>query len=147
MKFVTVLAAALFLLVTTAAVAATEFFHAQIAAVDGTGSSASGTATFQLDADRGEVTYEITVDGLGTAEIGAHIHNANGDILHHLPAGPVKNGVWAGLGLAEVFQMRQEQLFVLVHTEENPGGEARGDIVAGKVDNGMRSVGELKQQY
>ena len=139
--------AVVLLAVPLGALAATESFHADIVAVDGTGSTATGTATLQLDADRGEVTYEITISGLGSAEIGAHIHDAQGNILHHLPSGPVKNGVWSGLGLGAVFQMRGEQLFILVHTQENPGGEVRGDILAGTVPIGAASVGRLKQRY
>lgn len=139
--FVLVLAAPQF------ASAGVEHFHAEIHPVEGTGGTATGQATFQLDADRGEVSFEVHVEGLSSPEIGAHIHDALGNLLYTLPPGEFKSGVWMGVGLGAVYQMRQEQLFIMFHTENIPGGEARGNVVAGKVAVDGTSVSELKQRY
>ena len=126
---------------------AVEFYKATIEAVDGTGSSASGSAVLIYDDQANELTYEITVNGLESPELAAHIHTADGSIAHFLPAGPEKNGVWMELGFGEIFQLRQDQLFILVHTERNPGGEVRGQIVAGKVPVEDPSVGQMKLRF
>jgi hypothetical protein len=47
------------------------------------------------------------VEGLGSPEIGAHFHSQDGTILLQLPLGPTKNGVWWGLGFAQIFQLRE----------------------------------------
>jgi hypothetical protein len=126
---------------------AVEFFKANLQPVDGTGSVASGTGSFVLDEEAGELTYEISVEGLGSPEIGAHFHSPDGTILLQLPLGPTKNGVWSGLGFAQIFQLREELIYVLVHTEEHPGGEVRGDVVTGKVPVEEGSVGRMKLRF
>ena len=138
---------ALALVLISAPAHAVEFFKADIEANGGTGSSASGVGSFRFDEDAGELTYEISVEGLGTPEIGAHIHAPDGSILLQLPLGPTKNGVWAGIGPAQAFQLRNGLLYVLIHTDEFPGGEVRGDIVAGKVSVEEPSVGQLKARF
>ena len=126
---------------------AIEQFHADLRAREGSGSSATGSAVLSLDPDRGEVTYEISFSPLASPETGAQIHAADGSILHQLPTGSPKNGVWTGLGLAQIFQLRAGQLFILIHTEEDPAGELRGDIVAGRVPVQRHSMGRLKELY
>ena len=126
---------------------ALEFFKADIEANGSTGSSASGVGSFVFDEGAGELTYEISVEGLGTPEIGAHIHAPEGSILLQLPHGPTKNGVLANIGPAQAFQLRFGLLFVLIHSEEFPCGDVRGDIVAGMVPVESPSVGELKRRF
>lgn len=137
----------LFAVFTALPAQAAEFYRASLQPIEGSGSSATGSASIVLDEDAGELTYEIAVSGLGSAELAAHIHAADGTILHQLPLGPAKNGVWSGLGLPQIFQLRAESLFILVHTADNPGGEIRGSIVAGKVDAGPGSVGRIKARF
>ena len=145
---------AIFVLLTCAAsvllperAGAIEQFHAHLRAREGSGSSATGTAVLRLDPDRGEVSYEISFSPLASPETGAQIHAADGSIVHQLPAGSPKNGVWTGLGLPQMFQLRAGQLFILIHTEDDPAGEIRGDIAAGRVPVLEQSVGGLKKQY
>jgi hypothetical protein len=137
----------LFAIFTALPAHALEFYRADLQAIEGKGSSASGIASLALDEEAGELTYEISVSGLGSAEIAAHIHAADGTILHQLPLGSPKNGVWSGLGIAQIFQLRSGSLFILVHTEDNPGGEVRGDIVAGRVSTEPGSVGRIKARF
>jgi hypothetical protein len=126
---------------------AVEFFKATLGPNGDNGSAASGSASFILDEEAAELRFEITIEGLGSPEIGAHIHAPDGSILFQLPLGPVKSGVWQGVGLAQIFQLRGEQLYVLVHTENIPAGEARGNIVAGKVPVEEPSMGRLKARF
>ena len=126
---------------------AVEFYKASIEAIDGTGSSASGSAVIIYDDQANELTYDISITGLGNDELAAHIHTADGTIAHFLPAGPEKNGVWQGLGFGEIFQLREGMLYILVHTEGNPGGEVRGEIIVGKVPVESLSVGKVKLRF
>jgi hypothetical protein len=126
---------------------AVEFFKATVGPNGDNGSVATGSASFVLDEDAAELRFEITIEGLSSPEIGAHIHAADGTILFQLRLGSQKSGVWQGIGPAQIFQLRGEQLFVLIHTENIPAGEARGSIVAGKVPVANASFGGLKGRF
>jgi len=56
-------------------------------------------------------------------------------------------GVWQNPGFVNVFLLRSEQLFILVHTEAHPGGEIRGDIRARTVALKGDSWGAVKALY
>lgn len=127
--------------------AAVEYFHAELGPRPGVETGATGLANFELDADRGELTFSISISGLESEEIAAHIHRGDGEILHQLPLGNQKDGVWFGLGPADLFLLREGDLFVLIHTLENNGGEIRGDILGGRVSVGPASLGEFKRRY
>ncbi len=96
-------------------------------------SAGQGCGMFVVDTDANTVTYRITRWGLGTAETAAHIHGfadpgANAGVLHGLPAGDLKTGVWT-YAEAQEASILQGKCYVNIHTSGIPGGEVRGQIV------------------
>ena len=65
----------LFAVFTALPAQAAEFYRASLQPVDGTGSTASGSASLILDEEASELTYDITVSGLGSDEIAAIDHD------------------------------------------------------------------------
>lgn len=120
-------------------------FTATLAPAPGVETEAGGTATFTFDST--SVAYEISVSDLEGANA-AHIHHGETDIVmvpFHVPeAGADSTGVLAeGTFTADdvivsspvsfnemIRLMRTGGVYVNVHTEEEPGGEIRGDITA-----------------
>ena len=93
--------------------------------------SALGSATFTLSADRTQLAYSVThtVTG-GTA---SHIHLAaageNGAVIYPLaPFGSTMNGT-VTITSADADNLQQGKLYVNVHSTANPGGEIRGQIL------------------
>jgi len=95
-------------------------------------SSALGGGRFLIDTDANEVSYWISCGGLSSAELSAHIHGAaagvNGGVLHTLPAGNPKIGVW-NYDESQEASILAGQTYANVHTSTNSGGEIRGQIV------------------
>ena len=93
--------------------------------------SATGSATFTLSADRTQLTYLVThnVTG-GTA---SHIHLAAageiGAIIY--PFTPFSSSMSGTLTIttADADNLEQGKLYVNVHSVANPGGEIRGQIL------------------
>jgi hypothetical protein len=120
-----------------AASAATVKFHATLSAaseVPPSKSTGSGEADATLDTDTHELTYNVTFSGFSSDVTAAHIHG---------PAPAGKNaGVVVGLGttpksplhgtvkLSPEMQQQLEQgnLYVNVHTKNNPSGAVRGQL-------------------
>jgi hypothetical protein len=127
--------------------AAAQTYSVRLAPREGVDSQASGYGTLQFDEGRGELSYAITIEGLSSPEQAAHIHAPDGSILHPLPTGPEKVGVWTGMGTIESFQLQNELLYVLVHTDAVPAGEIRGDIVLGALPVEEEGVSALKERY
>jgi hypothetical protein len=96
-----------------------------------TGSGGTGTAVLILNDAATEVAYTVTYDGLEGVEIGAHFHRAppgeNGSILHSLPLGTPKLGVWE-VTAHDVADLMAGMVYVNIHTDMYPSGEIRGDI-------------------
>ena len=92
-------------------------------------------ARFTYDSDTRRLTYQVTVNGLSESFVtAAHIHRApvgsNGPIVHNLSLVPFTQ--IAGtiqLSEADVRDLEAGNLYVNVHSTENPGGFARGQIV------------------
>ena len=96
-------------------------------------SNGFGCGRFVLDTTANTLSYRIVVGNLGSAETAAHIHGAadpgvNAGVLHTLPAGPVKVGVW-NYAEAQEADILAGKMYVNVHTATNPGGEVRGQIM------------------
>jgi hypothetical protein len=125
---------------------AEQTFVATLVPQPNSGSNGTGTATLVLNDEETELSYTITVSGLLGPEIAAHIHRPDGAIAHDLPVGSPKIGVWQNLGLIDVFSLLAGQLFILIHTEANPGGELRGDIMQA-LPVEARTWGAIKALY
>ncbi len=96
------------------------------------GSPATGTAVLVLNDAQTEVAYTITYSGLEGVETDAHFHNAgpgqNGSVVHFLPAGNPKAGIW-NITVHDVAELFAGRIYVNIHTTLYPGGEIRGDIM------------------
>lgn len=124
-----------------------ETFIATIAPAPGaTGASGSGEATLTLNDDETEVAYSVTFQGLTGPEVAAHIHRPDGSVALQLPLGSPKQGSWQNPGLIDVLSLKGELLYILIHTNQNPGGELRGNIV-GAVPVENSTWGAIKAVY
>lgn len=72
-------------------------------------------------------------EGMSSAASAAHVHNApkamNGPPIGALAPQPLPSGELAGaleLTAEQVEALRNEELYIVVHSENNPGGELRG---------------------
>lgn len=109
------------------------------------GSNAIGCGTFIIDTCANTVRYYIVVCGLSSAETAAHIHGyvppgVPGGVVHPLPMGTTKIGVWV-YPEADELSILSGRAYVNVHTVANGGGEVRGQIVThvAKID-GMQET-------
>ena len=93
--------------------------------------SASGSATFTLSADRTQLAYHVTHDVVGGTA--SHIHLAaageNGAVIH--PFAPFATDMSGTLTItsSDADNLAQGRLYVNVHSTANPGGEIRGQIL------------------
>ncbi len=93
-------------------------------------SNAYGVASFSHDPANLQLGYYITYADLTSAESVAHIHGyaapgSPAGPLHTLPTSNPKLGVWDYLG---ALAGPMDQLYVNIHTSNNPGGEIRGQL-------------------
>lgn len=103
----------------------------------------SGTATFSLNQAGTAVNYSITVQNMTSAITAAHIHLGNAEVAGGVVVAvttPTNGGTVTGsvssstgLGLGVSFGsllelMRNGDVYLNVHTANNPGGEIRGQI-------------------
>lgn len=98
------------------------------------GGDGSGTATITLDADEGEVCYEISLEGVEGVNA-SHIHEgeegAGGDPVIDLTGLDDEGGsacVDADEGVIEDIIDDPSGYYVNVHTEDLPDGAARGQL-------------------
>ena len=145
------------MIVTLATLALASVASAQnfVATIDGgqvpTGSSATGTGIFSLDASK-MLSFEITFSGLGSSEIGAHIHgpaapNSNAGIVFPLPLGEPKIGMVGPLTAQQEADLNAGLYYVNIHTTNFPGGEIRGQILQSSVPNESSSWSKVKGLY
>ena len=138
----------------TAPAAATRFTATLTSAAERptpNSSTATGTATFTIDETAGTITYTVTVANIVNV-IASHIHvgraDAAGPIVVNLlaatpPAGTITGTLTSGTITAAsigtgvpitfaslVALMRSGDIYTNVHTQANPGGEIRGQLVA-----------------
>jgi len=103
--------------------------------VEPTTSTATGVGYVEVDTINNILSYEIVYTDLSSSETMAHIHGfaprgVNAPALHALPLGSPKNGTW------DYDESDEEEIlagltYVLIHSEDFPDGEIRGQI-----DNG-----------
>jgi hypothetical protein len=117
-------------------------FAVQLAGANATPPSSSaggGDATFVLSSDQTKMVYQLTYHDLGSPATRAHIHkgaigSAGAEVfnLFSIPdAGSPKNGAITFGGALSPTDLLAGQLYVDIHTSNYPGGEIRGQIVAG----------------
>lgn len=97
--------------------------------------SARGLATFTFDEKKSTMYFNVHLTGLSGPITGMHIHEApegeNGPVIIHLT--PFLNGTRAkgavrNISRASFAKFLTGDYYINVHTEENPGGEIRGQI-------------------
>ncbi|HYE63226.1 MAG TPA: CHRD domain-containing protein [Phycisphaerales bacterium] len=101
-------------------------------------STAQGYGRFVIDTVANTMSYRIVYAGLTSAETAAHIHGmsdpgVNSGVVHALPSGPVKVGVW-NYAEAQENDILNGRTYVNVHTTNFGGGEIRGQIVSGHAE-------------
>jgi hypothetical protein len=102
---------------------------------DACGGDGSGNATIEVDADAGEVCYDISVEGLEGVNA-SHIHEGEegegGDPVIDLTAGLSDEGgsdcVDADEELIQDIIDEPSGFYVNVHTDDLPDGAARGQL-------------------
>jgi hypothetical protein len=99
--------------------------------------TAVGTGAIVLNSSGTSVSYHITINGL--TPTAAHFHNApegtNGNVVKNLSfTNNVASGVWTASDGSQpltdslLSELLRGQLYVNVHTSNNPGGEIRGQV-------------------
>ncbi|MBT4613324.1 MAG: CHRD domain-containing protein [Gemmatimonadetes bacterium] len=119
--------------------------------------NSGGTATFSLNADSTQLTYEIRVQGIPSVS-SAHFHNApagsNGGVVRTLSGDIVdsewvSSGVWSSdeadqpLTATLLSEVLAGNIYINVHTEDYGPGEVRGQIVSG--DSGLTATLDRSQ--
>ncbi|HEX2838695.1 MAG TPA: CHRD domain-containing protein [Phycisphaerales bacterium] len=97
-------------------------------------SNGQGCARCIIDTDANTLTYRIVVTGLTTPETAAHFHGmagpgVNAGVVHALPVGNVKTGVW-NYAEAQEADILNGRTYINIHTAAFPGGEIRGQVVS-----------------
>jgi len=120
------------------------------AEVPATASTAKALGWFRFDVLANTLTYSLTRTATTTTETASHIHGfsapgANAGIKFALPVGPHKSGTLAYPAGDEANYIAGLSYYNL-HTTANPGGEIRGQIVAGATNPTTFCVGKLNSQ-
>ena len=131
-------------LTTTVAFAGPAFAEKFKAALDGksevppTTSTGTGTADIDYDAATKKLSWKLTYTGLSGPAKAAHFHGPadpgkNGGVAVAIP-GATKSPAEGSATLtdAQAADLEAGKLYVNVHTEANPGGEIRGQVVKAK---------------
>lgn len=96
----------------------------------------TGTAVMAVNFDTGAVTGLLTFSGLSGPATAAHFHQAaagtNGPVVIPLTAPAAASGtiaISATLTQDLLAALRNNQLYLNIHTGANPGGEIRGQVI------------------
>lgn len=95
--------------------------------------SATGTGSLVLNAARTELSFEITVENLSGPITAAHFHlgaaGASGGVVQAIAfTNRHASGIWS-LSAADLSDLEAGNLYVNVHTGDNPSGEIRGQVL------------------
>ena len=98
---------------------------------------ASGSATVSIS--EGTLTVTGEFDGLSSPQVGGHVHmaaaGATGEVLYPLNISAAEDGLSGVFSLSvsltpeQVTAYEAGELYLNIHTEMNPNGELRGQIV------------------
>ncbi len=96
---------------------------------------AVGTGLFAINTPSDQLSYYVTFSGLSSAETGAHIHGyappgTSAGILHTLPAGSPKLGLWS-YPAGDENNILDGLTYVNIHSSTHTAGEIRGQIQQG----------------
>ncbi len=113
---------------------------------------AVGSAAITIDRLHSNLNILVATDGLTGPLTGAHFHEApigtNGSVIVDL-TGFFADGFVSGYGIgtdtALVNRLRDGSVYVNVHTNANPGGEIRGQVVKENLCELMTGVDELDE--
>lgn len=139
-KLITPLACVLTLLFSVSAVAQTETFRARLSPMPTTPQTVTtitGEGEVILTLSGNTLSVSGTFAGMNSAATMAHVHNGPpaqpGPVVHQLEVTKMPGGeISATLELTDeqVAALRNNELYVQVHSETNPPGELRGWIFA-----------------
>ena len=104
------------------------------------GLNPTGTGSFTLNDDETELTFRITVTDLSGPITAAHFHMAPagvaGGVVRGFSAGEISgntiSGVWSSTDAAPLLvdELLAGDIYVNIHTGDNPPGEIRGQVLA-----------------
>ena len=103
---------------------------AQVPPVD---TAATGTADVTVDSDAMTVSWTITYDGLSGDPVAAHFHGPASAEETAPPVIDISENIMEGSAdiTPEQMQMIQDGMtYINIHTEANPDGEIRGQVMA-----------------
>ncbi|MGQ0722141.1 MAG: CHRD domain-containing protein [Candidatus Eiseniibacteriota bacterium] len=113
----------------------------------------TGLGCFVLNPDN-TLSYNVTFGGLLAPETAAHIHGpaapgVNAGIIFPFALGSPKVGVFGPLNATQLGYLTGGLLYVNIHTSLYPGGEIRGQILAGGCTVSVEGTpwGRVKAQY
>ncbi len=112
-----------------------------------TSSMATGTATFTLRDDLSAIDYVITYENLSSPEVMAHVHRFSDPIAFTLPLGTPKEGTWLAPTAQDIAELRNEELYVNIHSEYYPTGEIRGTLMRQILPVSTLTWGAIKALY
>lgn len=112
-----------------------------------TTSIATGAATFTLRSDLSAIDYVVTYAELSSPEIYAHVHRKLGAIAYDLGVGNPKIGAWNAPTEADIAELRNEELYVNIHSGYYPGGEIQGTLKKQLVPVAPTTWGAIKALY
>lgn len=125
---------------------AAEIFVAEINGAR-TFSPATGVATFTLRDDLSAIDYVVTYENLSSPEYMAHVHRPDDTIAIFLPMGTPKIGTWIAPTAQDIAELRNEELYVNIHSEYYPTGEIRGTLRLYSLPVAVSTWGAIKALY
>ena len=138
---------AAWLLALPASPRAAEVFVAHLVPVHAPNSEGSGVATFTIVDDLSAIDYVVTYENLTSPEFAAHVHHADGTIAFDLGVGNPKVGRWLAPPAQDIVELRNEDMYVNIHTELYPVGEIRGTLYRQVVPVASSTWGAIKALY
>lgn len=97
-------------------------------------STATGTADVTIDTDAKTVSWKVNYDNLTGDALAAHIHGPASDSENAPPMvtlDPIMDGSGA-ITDEQITAIQDGKAYVNVHTDKNPDGEIRGQLMKGE---------------